>query len=361
MSSSYTPSSQPRDAAASDEASSEAAIATTETSSAEVAESKTLADQLEASLRRLESYADAAWAENTVRAYESDWEHFAAWCERHAREARPARVETVGLYLGDIAPRYRLATIERRLATISALHKEQGHKSPATVSEGPLRRIWRGIVREKTRQQDKAEPLMIEDLRLIVQSLPQNQESGELTLASQRDRAILLVGWAGALRRSEIVGLAVSDLDFVPGEGVNVFVAKSKTDQEGEGLLKGIPYGSHPDTCPVSALRTWLRAAEIDSGPVFRRFYRGATVGSGALTAQYVSVILKGHAERVGLPVEALSAHSLRSGFITQAIRAGKSERRVKEHSGHESWEAFNGYVKKAATFAENPVKDIGL
>lgn len=322
--------------------------------------SETLAGRLEASLRRLESYADEAWADNTARAYESDWKHFSAWCQRHGREARPARVETIGLYLGDVAPGYSLATIERRLATISTMHKERGYESPATVSEGPLRRVWRGIVREKTRQQDKAEPLMAEDLRLTVQHLPTGG-SGELTITSLRDRAILLVGWAGALRRSEIVGLTVGDLDFVPGEGVNVFIERSKGDQEGEGLLKGIPYGSHADTCPVSALRMWLGAAEIDSGPVFRRFYRGGSVGSSALTAQYVSIILKEHAGRAGLPTESLSAHSLRSGFITQAIRAGKAERRVKEHSGHKSWETFNGYVKKAATFNENPAENIGI
>jgi site-specific recombinase XerD len=316
--------------------------------------------ELEASLDRLQAFADQAWAENTIRAYKSDWEHFSAWCMRHERRALPAAVETVGLYLGSIVDSYTLATIERRLASISSMHKEKNHESPASVSSGPLRNVWRGIVRDKSRQQDKAQPLMVEDLRLIVQNLPR-KESGGLTLSSLRDRSILLVGWAGALRRSEIVGLTFEDLDFVPGEGVNIFIARSKTDQEGEGLLKGIPYGTHPDTCPVTALRTWLQAADIDNGPVFRRFYRGGSIGKTALTPQYVSIILKEHAERVGLDTEALSAHSLRSGFITQAIRAGKPERRVKEHSGHKSWETFNGYVKQAATFQENPAEGIGL
>lgn len=201
---------------------------------------------------------------------------------------------------------------------------------------------------------------MVEDLRLIVQHLPRD-EPGELTIQSLRDRAILLVGWAGALRRSEIVSLAVDDLEFISGRGVNVYIRRSKTDQEGGGLVKGIPYGAHPETCPVTSLRTWMKRAGIQSGPVFRRFYRGGSIGKKALTPQYVSVILKEHAERVGLSTENLSAHSLRSGFITQAIRAGKSERRVKEHSGHKSWDTFNGYVKHAATFQSNPAEDIGL
>ena len=319
-----------------------------------------LINELEASLNRLQSFADQAWAENTVRAYESDWAHFSTWCNKHGRSALPARVDTVGLYLGAIVDEFSLATIERRLATISSMHKERGHESPASVSSGPLRRIWRGIVRNKSRQQDKAEPLMVEDLRRIVQNLPRD-ESGELTLSSLRDRAILLIGWAGALRRSEIVGLTVGHINFVPGEGVNILIPQSKSDQEGEGLLKGLPYGAHAETCPVTALRMWLQAAGIDSGPVFRRFYRGGSIGRSALTPQYVSIILKEHAERVGLSSEDFSAHSLRSGFITQAIRAGKSERRVKEHSGHRSWQTFNGYVKQAATFSENPAEDIGL
>ena len=326
----------------------------------DVQDDDTLVRELEASLHRLETYAAQAWAENTIRAYESDWAHFETWCAKHDRTSLPARVETVGLYLGAIVDVYSLATLERRLATISSMHKEHGHESPASVSNGPLRKIWRGIVREKTRQQQKAEPLMVEDLRLIIRNLPRDDD-GTFTIQSLRDRAILLIGWAGALRRSEIVGLTVDDLEFIPGEGVNLFIVQSKSDQEGEGLLKGIPYGEHPDTCPVTALRTWLQAADIDTGPVFRRFYRGGSIGKTALTAQYVSLLLKKHADRVGIDTDRLSAHSLRSGFITQAIRAGKPERRVKEHSGHKSWETFNGYVKKASTFQGNPVDGIGL
>ena len=317
--------------------------------------------ELEASLSRLEEYAAQSRTEATRRAYASDWEDFAAWCARYNQSAMPARPETVGLYIGSIADGLSLATLERRLAAIATLHKEAGHESPASVSQGPLRRIWKGLIREKSRHQDKAEPLMVADLRRIIEHLPRNRKTDELTLSSLRDRAILLIGWAGALRRSEIVALNVSDAEFIADEGINIYIRSSKSDQEGEGLVKGIPYGSHAETCPVLALRTWLQKAAITEGPIFRRFFRGGTVGDKALTAQYVSVILKKHATRIGLTPEDFSAHSLRSGFITQAIRKGKSERRVKEHSGHKSWETFNGYVKRAGTFQSNPAKDVGL
>jgi integrase len=287
------------------------------------------------------------------------------------REWLPADPETVGLYLGARADELSLASLERRLAAIASLHKEEGYESPASVAEGPLRKIWKGLVREKTRQQDGAPPLLVEDLKSIIEHLPRYQaeddgSTGELTLTSLRDRALLLVGWTGALRRSELVALTTEDVQFIEGEGVNVYIRKAKGDQEGSGLVKGLPYGSNKDTCPVTALRHWLQAAEEEvegafEGDVFRRFYRGESIGESAMTAQYVSTVLKRHAEGAGLDPEEYSAHSLRAGFITQAIRAGKAERRVKEHSGHASWETFNQYVEEAGTFQDNPAEDIGL
>ena len=327
--------------------------------------------ELQESLGRLEDFAAQSQAENTTRAYAADLEDFRHWCKKYDREWLPAEPKTIGLYLGARADGLSLSTLERRLAAIASLHKEEGYESPASVAEGPLRTIWKGIVREKTRQQDGAPPLMVEDLRSIIEHLPRYSSSddgptGELTLTSLRDRALLLVGWTGALRRSELVALTTADIEFVEGEGVNVYVRRSKSDQEGTGLVKGLPYGSGQETCPVTALRQWLQAAEANvegdfEGDVFRRFYRGESIGESAMTAQYVSKVLKRHAESAGLDPEAYSAHSLRAGFITQAIRAGKAERRVKEHSGHASWETFNQYVEEAGTFQDNPAEDIGL
>ncbi|MCS3698508.1 MULTISPECIES: site-specific integrase [Salinibacter] len=327
--------------------------------------------ELQESLGRLEEFAASAQAENTTRAYAADLEDFRHWCKRMDREWLPAGPETIGLYLGARADELSLATLERRLAAIASLHKEEGYESPASVADGPLRKIWKGIIREKTRQQDGAPPLMVEDLRSILEHLPRYSSSdegpaGELTLTALRDKALLLVGWTGALRRSELVALTTADVEFVEGKGVNVYVRQSKADQEGTGLVKGLPYGSKKETCPVTALRQWLQAAERNvegsfEGDIFRRFYRGESVGESAMTAQYVSTVLKRHAESAGLGPDKYSAHSLRAGFITQAIRAGKPERRVKEHSGHASWETFNQYVEEAGTFQDNPAEGIGL
>jgi len=327
--------------------------------------------ELQESLGRLEDFAAQSQAENTVKAYAADLEDFRHWCKKMDREWLPAEPKTIGLYLGARADELSLSTLERRLAAIASLHKEEGYESPASVAEGPLRTIWKGIVREKTRQQDGAPPLMVEDLRSTIEHLPRYSSSddgptGELTLTSLRDRALLLVGWTGALRRSELVALTTADIEFIEGEGVNIYVRRSKSDQEGTGLVKGLPYGSNKETCPVTALRQWMQAAERQlgeplEGDVFRRFYRGESIGESAMTAQYVSKVLKRHAESAGLDPEAYSAHSLRAGFITQAIRAGKAERRVKEHSGHESWETFNQYVEEAGTFQDNPAEGIGL
>jgi site-specific recombinase XerD len=327
--------------------------------------------ELQESLGRLEDFAAQSQAENTTRAYAADLEDFRHWCKKYDREWLPATPKTIGLYLGARADGLSLSTLERRLAAIASLHKEEGYESPASVAEGPLQKIWKGIVRGKTRQQDGAPPLMVEDLRSIIEHLPRYPSSddgpaGELTLTSLRDRALLLVGWTGALRRSELVALTTADVEFVEGEGVNIYVRRSKSDQEGTGLVKGLPYGSKKETCPVTALRQWLQAAEAEvdgsfEGDIFRRFYRGESIGESAMTAQYVSTVLKRHAESAGLDPDEYSAHSLRAGFITQAIRAGKAERRVKEHSGHESWETFNQYVEEAGTFQDNPAEDIGL
>jgi integrase len=212
---------------------------------------------------------------------------------------------------------------------------------------------------------------MVEDLRSIIEHLPRYSASdegpaGELTLTSLRDRALLLVGRTGALRRSELVALTTEDIQFVEGEGVNIYIRRSKSDQEAEGLVKGLPYGSNKETCPVTALRQWLKAAEEEvegrfEGDIFRRFYRGESIGESTMTAQYVSTVLKRHAESADLDPEAYSAHSLRAGFITQAIRAGKAERRVKEHSGHESWETFNLCARGGRDLSGQSPEGIGL
>ena len=335
--------------------------------------------ELATSLKRLERFARDARSEATRRAYASDLEDFRHWCSEYGREWLPATPETVGLYIGARARELKLSTLERRLAAIATLHQDEGYESPASVSEAPLRRIWRGLVREKTRRQDSPEPLLVEDLRQMVTTLPRYEEAfergafradaGDLTLTTLRDRAVLLVGWAGALRRSELVALRAEDVKLRRGKGYTLRIGRSKTDQEAEGQHKAIPYGAHAESCPVLALRTWMQSAaralgsptgEL-GGPIFRRFYRGESIGDSAMSGKYVSRIVKDGARRLEMDPADYSAHSLRSGFITQAVWAGKRERRVKEHSGHASWDVFSSYAKAARGFQENPAEDIGL
>jgi integrase len=262
--------------------------------------------ELQESLSRLRTSLHRA-RQNTIKAYAADLKDFTHWCKKYDREWLPAQPKTIGLYLGARANELSLATLERRLAAIASLHKEECYESPASVAEGPLRKIGKGIVREKTRQQDGAPPLMVEDLRSIIEHLPRYSSSDggpaeRLTLTALRDRALLLIGWTGALRRSELVALTTEDVQFIEGEGVNVYIRKSKSDQEAEGLVKGLPYGSNKETCPVTALRQWLQAAERNvegsfEGDIFRRFYRGESIGEAAMTAH--GPVLQNRAKKV--------------------------------------------------------------
>jgi integrase len=210
---------------------------------------------------------------------------------------------------------------------------------------------------------------MVEDLRSIIEHLPRYSSSddgpaGELTLTSLRDRALLLVGWTGALRRSELVALTTEDVQFVKGEGVNVYVRKSKADQEGTGLVKGLPYGSNKETCPVTALRQWLQAAEAEvegtfEGDIFRPFYRGESIGESAMNVQYVSTVLKRHAESAGLDPEAYSAHSLRAG--PQAIRGGRPNAASESTPATPRGRPSTSAPEETVTFQDNPAEGIGL
>ena len=311
------------------------------------------------------TYARQARAENTRKAYQSDWRTFTVWCEAHDLPALPADPHTVVLYLADVADAHKASTLRRRLASISQAHKMAGHASPALTSQEPLHSVWLGILREKAGREriDKVAPALTEDLRLMIEHLPREDPespTSPLTLSAQRDRALLLVGFAGALRRSELVGLDVADVTF-GAEGLRLVVRKSKTDQHGEGHAKGIRYGEHPATCPVRALRAWLRAAGIERGPIFRSINRHGNVSGGALTPQSVALIIKRACRRAGLREEDFSGHSLRAGFTTQAARAGKPERVIMRHTGHKSEFMVREYIREGTLFQENPTEGLGL
>jgi len=207
---------------------------------------------------RAQAYARAAKAPATRRGYASDWKTFQQWCERAGVSCLPAAPETVALYIADLAESHKPATVSRRMAAIAAAHKACGHQSPASMRHGAVAAVWQGIKRTHGTAQNAKAPVLVDDLRAMVQKLRPG-------LIGTRDRALLLVGFAGAFRRSELVALDLEDVQFA-SDGLVVTLRRSKTDQEGEGRKVGIPYGSNPDTCPVRALRSWLDAAGIESG-----------------------------------------------------------------------------------------------
>ena len=317
---------------------------------------------LRSDTERARAFAQQARAANTKRAYRADWADFTAWCDDRGVVALPARTKTVALYVAARSDALALATLRRRLAAINQAHAARGHDKPARTTEEPLHSVWAGLVREMSQQQDQAAPILIEDLRAIVAAT----RAIDNEMLALRDRALLLVGWAGALRRSEIAALEMRDVRVGP-DGLVLTVRRSKTDQDGEGHTVGIPHGDHPGTCPIRALQAWASGAEIgtedDTGavPLFRAVDRWGNVAADALSTDGVHRIVKRACARTGLDASLYSGHSLRAGFITQAARAGKPERVIMRHSGHADLQTLRGYIREGGLFRDNAAAGVGL
>jgi integrase len=302
--------------------------------------------------QRAGDYLAASVAANTVRGYRSDWRHFTAWCEAHGLAALPAAPDTVALYLAALADTHKPATLTRRTSAIAANHAAAGHASP--TASPVVRKTLAGIRRAKGTAPRRARAFSVDDVRRIVaEHLP----AGAL---GARDRALVLVGFTGALRRSELVGLDVEHLEFV-GEGVKVTVPRSKTDQEGEGQTVAIPHGHVAATCPVRALRAWLELAGVTSGPVFRRVDRHGNVGAGRLTTKAVALVVKKYAAALGHDAAAYSGHSLRAGFATSAAAAGVQSRDIMRQTRHKSESMVAVYVREGNLFRANAAAALGL
>lgn len=297
------------------------------------------------------AFASATRSEATLRAYRSDWADFEQWCQRHGADPLPAAPATVALYVTDLASTRKPSTITRRMAAISVAHQHVGHPSP--TSDVRVREVLRGIRRTLGTAPDAATPATIGDIRTMLAHLPDD-------LSGLRDCALLLVGFAGALRRSELVGLNVEDLD-AREEGIAVTLRRSKTDQEGEGRRIALPYGHDHHTCPVAALKAWLAAAGIESGPVFRSVNRHGQVGQGRLSTAAVAQTIKRAAARAKIDPSHFSGHSLRAGFATTAAAAGASERAIAAQTGHQSMAVLRRYVRHGSLFTDNAVNQVGL
>ncbi len=299
------------------------------------------------------AFLRASKAESTLRAYRSDWGHFAAWCVGRNASSLPADPETVALYLVALAETHRPATITRRLTSIAKAHAAANHPNPATTTHIVVAETLQGIRRTLGTAQPGKTPLLTADLIKVLAYLPDS-------LSGKRDRALLLVGYTGGLRRSELATLAVEDLAWV-SEGAVLTLRRSKTDQEGQGRKVAVPKGAHAATCPVTALREWLEVAGITSGALFREVDRHGKLGDSGLHSDSVGAILKRAVARAGFDPAGFAGHSLRAGFATQAARNGVSAFDIMRQTGHRSIATVSRYVRDAQIFRDAPAGKLGL
>ena len=317
----------------------------------------TLLQSIEQAIELAEIAADArdfvaaSRAENTTRVYHTGWAQFSAWCDEHRVTALPAGAETVALYVADLAKGAKPATIDLRLAAISAAHRAAGHDSP--TKEEAVRLVRRGVRRTLGTAQRQVHPVTVPELRTMVEGLG-------IDPAGCRDRALLLLGFAGALRRSELVSLDVADVSE-GNDGLTVRLWRSKTDQEGAGRTVGIPFGSNPVTCPVRAWRAWLEVSGITEGPAFCPVDRHGHIGATRLSAPAVALVLKRRAARAGLDPAEVAGHSLRADLATSAAAAGVPERIIAEQTGHKGTAMLRRYIREGSLLRENAASAVGL
>lgn len=308
-------------------------------------------DTLSAIADRASEFAHDAKSANTVRAYRADWAHFVGWCTEHHQAVLPALPNTVALYMADLAAKYKPSTLTRRMSAISQAHQIAGFESP--VHAAKVRAVMAGIRRNKGTAAVAKTPVLVEDLKRMIAHVPEG-------LLGVRDRALLLVGFAGAFRRSELVGLNHEDIEFTR-EGLVVCIRRSKTDQDGEGRKIGIPYGSNPSTCPIRSLQDWLEKSDITEGPLFRPISRHGKMAPARLSAAAVADVVKRYAGAVGLDTTEFAGHSLRAGLATSAAMAGASERAIMNQTGHRSVNMVRRYIRDGSLFRDNAASVVGL
>jgi site-specific recombinase XerD len=309
-------------------------------------------DPLAPYLAEAQTYIRSSKAANTVKAYRSDWARFEDFCRGREVASLPAAPATVAAYLAEAARTLKANTVERRLTAISQAHQMAGFSNP--VEDKLVRTVMAGIRRVKGTAQQGKEPLSPELLRQMFLNAGDD-------LRAQRDRALLLVGFAGALRRSELVGLRCEDIRFTE-DGLIATIPKSKTDQEGEGQTVGIPYGTHPESCPVRALQAWLERSNITYGFLFTAIGRwGGEVTGKAICDHQLAKIIKRLAARAGLDAESFSGHSLRSGLATSAAEGGASERSIMDQTRHRSLKQVRRYIRRGSLFRDNAAARSGL
>ena len=295
-------------------------------------------------------------ANNTVRAYKSDFKDFGVFCAQNRFKSLPSEPNIVSLYLTHLSTNgAKMSTLKRRLVSIGVIHKLKGHyldtKHPAIIEN------IMGIKRRKGSIQKAKKPLLVNSLKLIINAIDKQKRQ---EIKKFRDRSIILIGFSGGFRRNEIVSIDYDDLDFVP-EGLKINIKRSKTDQFGEGFTKALPYFDSSQYCPVISLKNWLDISKITSGPVFRRFLKGSKLSENRLTDQTVAILIKEYLNLAGINSKNYSGHSLRSGFATSAAESGVEERNIMAMTGHKSTEMVRRYIKEANLFKNNALNKIKI
>ena len=291
---------------------------------------------------------------NTLRAYKADFKDFSAFCVKNGLNSLPTDPKILSIYLTHLSATSKFSTLKRRIASISVFHKMKGHyldtKHPIIMEN------LHGIKRIKGTNQKAKKPILINNLKLIINIIDQHLsycglpelEGSKGTRNKIRDKAIILVGFSGGFRRSEIVNIDYDDIEFVT-EGVKIFIKRSKTDQSGEGMIKAIPYFDNKAFCPVLSLKHWINNCEIKAGKIFD------------ISDKSVALIIKKYASLVGLDSKKYGGHSLRSGFATSAAESGAEERNIMAMTGHKTTQMVRRYIQEANLFKNNALNKIKL
>ena len=292
---------------------------------------------------------------NTLRAYKSDFKDFGYFCSKHGFNSLPTEPKIISLYLTHLSKNSKISTLRRRIVSISMVHKLKGHyldtKHPVIIEN------LMGIKRIKGSLQRGKKPLLINHLKSIINVIDQQKLT---EMKKSRDKSVILIGFGGGFRRNELISIDHEDLEFVP-EGVKITLKRSKTDQFGEGMVKGLPYFSNEFYCPVINLKKWLELSKIKSGPIFRRFVKGSVLTNNRLTDQSVVLFIKNYLNLAGIENKNYSGHSLRSGFATVAAESGADERSIMAMTGHKTTQMVRRYIREANIFKNNALSKIKI
>jgi site-specific recombinase XerD len=293
---------------------------------------------------------------NTIRAYRSDFRDFSIFCVKNNLKSLPTDSKIVALYLTYLSSKgSKISTLKRRLVSIGVIHKLKGHyldtKHPIIIEN------LMGIKRKIGSFQQGKKPILINHLKSIINVID-NEKTKEIKKI--RDKTLILIGFGGGFRRTELVSIDYNDVEMVP-EGVKIVIRRSKTDQFGEGMAKGLPYFTNQNYCPVLHLKKWLELSNIKTGPIFRRFSKSFKLSENRLTDQSVALLLKYYLDIAGIENKNYSGHSLRSGFATVSAESGADERSIMAMTGHKTTQMVRRYIKEANLFKNNALNKIKI